>query len=29
MTLFYNIENEEELNPMDIIGKKCFASFFN
>ena len=26
MTLFYNIENEEELNPMDIIGKKCFRT---
>ena len=25
MTLFYNTENDQELNPMDIIGKNVFA----
>ena len=24
MSLFYNVENGEEMNPLEIIGKKCF-----
>ena len=26
MSLFYNVENDEEINPLDIVGKKCFCT---